>query len=389
MNFDIKNSTEVLATWDRCDVFSILPFLPDPDLVLRKIGGGIDKYNENLNDPTVSGCLDRRKAGTISKKWSVDIDNSDTGIHLAVIRFMKKLPIKKIIGQALDAVYYGFQPLEVMWSFIDGVYIPSAIIGKPSKWFIFGKNNELLLRTKKNPNGEPVPEKKFLLAQHQPTFANPYGKKIAANIYWYCLFKKNGLKWWVTFLEKFGTPYIIGKTPRGSTDEQKKDLVGMLSKMIRDAVAVIPDDSSVEFLQATQNTSKSSGGQIANTQHEALVQFCDDAICKAILGHSGAAHSTPGKLGGMNIAMQATQDLIDADSSMVCDLFNQLIDWFVELNSNAVRSGIRRPAFSLRSKDDVNLSVALRDKKLAETGQIKFTKKYLMKTYNLMEDDFV
>ncbi|MBQ2611460.1 DUF935 family protein, partial [bacterium] len=63
---------------------------------------------------------------------------------------------------------------------------------------------------------------------------------------------------------------------------------------------------------------------------------------------------------------------------------NQLIQWIYEINYGA---NAEVPNFELYAPEDVDLTLAQRDKILSETG-VKFTKEYFIKTYGLDEDDF-
>ena len=47
-------------------------------------------------------------------------------------------------------------------------------------------------------------------------------------------------------------PHLIGKHPRGSTKEETNSLADMLEDMVQDAIAVIPDDSSIEIQEASK-----------------------------------------------------------------------------------------------------------------------------------------
>jgi len=374
-----KPLADEIATRARCDYFSMLSSLPDPDIVLRRIGQGLQIYEDQLVDPHVAACFERRKVGTKKKLWEIDKGSAKSN-HAKFIEDIFKqrsLKLSQAIAEILDCPYYGFQPLEVTWAIVDGMTVPVKVQAKPPRWFCFGAQNELLLITKTNFKGEPLPEKKFLLAQFDPRYDNPYGKRIAARIFWYALFKKNGLKWWVKFVEKFGIPFIIGKLPRGTESSESTDLLEKLSAMINDAVSVVPDDASVELLYA-----KESAGTVP--QHFALIDFCDKSISKAFLGHSAAADSTPGKLGGEDVSKGATDDIIQGDTDIVCQVFNDLIDWTIDLNfgPKAVR-----PTFNLYDEEKVQTDLATRDKTLADMRPGLFTKNYLMKAYNFEDGD--
>jgi hypothetical protein len=60
--------------------------------------------------------------------------------------------------------------------------------------------------------GEPtLPEKMFLTA-HRQTYRNPYGEALYSRLYWPWFFRAHGWRFWVKWLERFGTPLLLGKT---------------------------------------------------------------------------------------------------------------------------------------------------------------------------------
>ncbi|MCZ6127734.1 DUF935 family protein, partial [Escherichia coli] len=67
---------------------------------------------------------------------------------------------------------------------------------------------------------------------------------------WPVAFKKGGMKFWLRFAEKFGSPWVIGKHPRGANDAEIEKLLDSMEQMVEDAVAAIPDDSSIELKAA-------------------------------------------------------------------------------------------------------------------------------------------
>lgn len=141
-------------------------------------------------------------------------------------------------------------------------------------------------------------------------------------------------------------------------------------------IAVIPDDSSVEI----QEASKSSSAEI----YEKLIDKMNAEISKAILGQTLTTEiGSAGSYAASNTHMAVRQDIIDADRKLVESVINQLIRWIYEINfSNAVV-----PVFEMFAPEDVDLTLAQRDKILYDTG-VKFTKEYFIKTYGLEDEDF-
>lgn len=217
-----KGITEEIATRKRAlNFYSLANILPDPDIVLKKQGKDIRIYKELLCDPHVFACTQSRKAGVLSLDWEINrgLDKDQNAEDIE--NLLKKLDIQKLMSDILDATQFGFQPLEIIWKRDkSGHIMPERVTAKPPEWFCFDDDNNLKFRTKENYYGEIVPNKKFLLAQNNPSYNNPYGERTLSRVFWNVTFKKGGLKFWVVFTEKYGMPHLIGKHPRGSTKEE-------------------------------------------------------------------------------------------------------------------------------------------------------------------------
>lgn len=107
----------------------------------------------------------------------------------------------------------------------------------------------------------------------------------------------------------------------------------------------------------------------------------------------------------LNDLMMKTEvrTIVDADRKLVESVINQLIQWIYEINFADCRQSAKRsgdtfnadnqepnqevPVFEMYEPEDVDLTLAQRDKILSETG-VKFTKEYFIKAYGLEEEDF-
>jgi phage gp29-like protein len=373
-----KSLTEEIATRKRAlNFYSLANILPDPDIVLRKQGKDVRVYKELLCDPHVFACVQSRKSGVLSLEWEINRGLDKDEKAEAIENLLKQLDIHKLISDILDATQFGFQPLEIIWKRDKSGYIlPEKIVAKPPEWFCFDDNNTLKFRTKENYYGEELPNKKFLLAQNNPSYNNPYGERTLSRVFWPVTFKKGGLKFWVIFTEKYGMPHLIGKHPRGATKEETNTLADMLEEMVQDAIAVIPDDSSVEI----QEANKSSSAAI----YEQLIDKMNAEISKAILGQTLTTEiGSTGSYAASNTHFAIRQDIIDADKKLVESVINQLIRWIYEINFSTADI----PVFEMYASEDVDLTLAQRDKILSDTG-VKFTKEYFIKNYGLEDEDF-
>ena len=377
--FNKKNLTQEFATRRRSPDFSaFLYYLPDPDPILRKQGKDISVYRELLSDAHIWACVQSRKAGVTSLEWSIDRGKAKSQQAKIIENVFNRMDLHKIISEILDASVFGFQPMEIMWEYRDGYILPADVEAKPSEWFLFDPDNNLKFRTKENPMGEPLPEKKFLCPKYFASYQNPYGERTLSRCFWPASFKKGGMKFWATLAEKYGTPFLTGKLPRGTAQEEIDAMAESLDNMIQDAIAVIPDDGSVEILQA--------GGSGANADiHEKLIDKMNAECSKAILGQTLTTEvGSTGSYAASQTHFQVRADLVDSDKIMVERTLNQLIALIFEINWQDKQE---MPVFSMWEEEDVDKDLADRDKTLTDCG-VKFSKKYYMKSYGFEDEDF-
>jgi len=355
--------------------YNLAMMLPDPDPVLRKQGKDIRIYKELLCDPHVWACVQSRKSGVLSLEWDINRGKDKTQQGQFIEDFFKSIDLNSIISEILNASLFGFQPLEVIWKKQGNLILPAEIKAKPPEWFCFDDDNRLKFRTKENYYGEDLPDRKFLCPQSNPSYENPYGERTLSRVFWPVAFKKGGLKFWVIFTEKYGMPFLVGKHPRGTSKEDTDNLADMLEAMIQDAIAVIPDDSSVEIVEGA----KASSADV----FDRLINKMNAEISKAILGQTLTTElGNSGSLAAAKTHMEVRKDIVDSDKKIVEKSLNQLIQWIYELNFNEKDILI----FEMYEEEDVDLTLSQRDKTLSETG-VKFTKEYFMKTYGFDEED--
>lgn len=366
-----KSLSQEIASLNNVNFYSLSSILPDPDSLLAIKGRGMSLYRELLSDSHLKACVTSRKSGVLSRGWKV---NCDEGFIQDVFG---KLNVEKIISDILEAPLFGFAPLEVVWEHNGERIVPQRIEGKPQEWFLFDTKNNLRLKTRKNSiSGEIVPDKKFLLAQHNPTYTNPYGDKLLSNVFWPATFKKGGMKFWVSFTEKYGMPWALGKIPRQTLEEEAIRLKDALENMVQDGVAVFDDSCEIEIKEA-------SGKSASSEVYKELVKFSNDEISKAILGQTlTTQEGTSGSYALGKVHSDVRQDILAGDMRLVQGVLNQLIAWTLTLNGIDAKG-----SFEFINPDTLKAELANRDKVLKEAGVV-FSKDYFMKNYGLNEEDF-
>lgn len=357
------------------DYWSFMYHLPNPDPVLKKMGKDISAYREILSDSHVGGCVRRRKAAIKGLEWRITPTGNEKTDEILTALF-DRLPLSHIISQILDATLFGYQALEVMWESENGLLLPTAIVGKPQEWFVFDEENQLMLRTKDNRNGDLVPEKKFLLATQQADFLNPYGRADLAMCFWAATFKKGGFKFWLEFMEKYGSPWLVGKHPRQAQIHEIDELLDSMEKMLGTAVAAIPEDSSIDL---KESASKGASSQVFDD----FLRYCKSEIAIALLGQNQTTEAEANRASA-TAGLEVTRDIRNDDASLVEGVFNQLLMWICELNFNVDIL----PTFELFEQENIDKLQAERDKLLTEIG-VGFTAQYIHRTYGFEQGDIV
>ena len=371
-----KSLSDQIATRSRSiDFYALGTYLPNPDPVLKALGKDIKVYRELRADAHVGGCIRRRKAAVKALEWGLDRDKAKSRVAKSVQAIFADLDLSRIITEMLDAVLYGYQPMEVMWGKVGGYLVPVDIVGKPADWFVYDEENQLRLRTRQSPlKGEELPARKFLVPRQDASYDNPYGFADLSMVFWPTTFKKGGLKFWVQFTEKYGAPWVIGKHPRSASDAETNLLLDRLEDMVQDAVAVIPDDSSVDI--------KEAAGKTGSTEvYERLLHFCRSEVSIALLGQNQTTEANANRASAQ-AGLEVTRDIRDGDKAIVQEAFNTLIRWVCELNFN---DGAR-PVFEMWEQQEVDKVQAERDEILTRAGA-KLTRAYFMRAYGLGEDE--
>lgn len=368
-------SQEIASRSRSMDLWVMGAMLPNPDEVLKKLGMDIKVYQTLKSDASVGGAIRRRKASVRAMERGFKQDCNPKVKELLEKAF-ENLDMPNIIDNILEAPLLGYQPMEVMWD--TATWLPIDVVAKPQHWFGFDNDNQLRLRTRENMlTGETLPPRKFLLPRKDASYVNPYGVADLSMCYWAVVFKKGGLKFWVTFAEKYGTPWLLGKHPRGSTQNDINKLLDSLDALFGDAVGVIPDDNSIEIKDAV---SKNATTEI----FEKLIDMCKGEINIALLGQNQTTESSSNRASAQ-AGLQVTEDIRDGDAQLVMQTLTKLARWIVDIHFGEDEYC---PPYQLWEQEEVDDKKAKRDKELKGAGA-NFSNQYFTREYGLEDGDLL
>jgi len=372
-----------LTTYDYQDTVGILP---DADPVLMKLpDSGVNVLKGLLADSHLQSLIDQRKKKTLRAEYRWNPGDNSRRAKKILEQFQGDIEegigaktLYDVSSQILDAPYYGYVPIELIYMPVDGRIHLKEIRPLPQHWFGFSaQDNTPKFLSLENPwEGEEVPSNKFLFVQHGPSFENPYGTRLLSRCYWPVEFKRGGMKLWLGFLELFGVPFILGIYPRGMKKEDRAEFLEKLMQMRQRSVAAVPEGSSIEIPK--MNSSQQSD------LFERFKLAMDKEMSAVILGQASALDiGDQSTMASASVVGASIQELIESDKLLLKSTFDRIAAIYTRLND----AGAKPPVVSFYEEDDPKKETAERDKVLFDTG-VSFEPAYYERTYGLEAKDF-
>lgn len=335
--------------------------LPDDTVLMQRGGGDYLLYQEILRDDRVKSGLDQRFRAVISRAIEVKAGGDsrlDKKAAADLEQQIQKLSWDAITEKMLYGVFYGFSVSEIMLG-VDGARVTlDKIKVRNRRRFGFDGAGRLRMKTMAKPDGELMPDRKFWSyscgADHDDA---PYGLGLAHWLYWPVWLKRNGIRFWAVFLEKFGTPTGLGWFPPGTSPADQTKLLYALKAIQRDSAIILPEGMRAELLEA-----KRSG----TADHESFTRLMNDAITILITGQTASTQGTPGKLGSDDEQGDVRTDITKADADLICMSFNATVArWMTDWNF----PGAAYPQLwrKMDEEEDQN-QAAERDERLSKVG---------------------
>jgi phage gp29-like protein len=302
----------------------------DDTLIQQGGGKGLAIYDEIRRDTHAHAMLEKRRKAVTARDWAVAPGGARPADQAAadlVDACLSALPFDRLCDDLLDATLKGFAIAEIVWDREGDRIRPVAVAAHDQRRFVFDRDWRPRLLTPAAPReGIELPGRKFIVHRVGVRGNNPYGLGLGTRLFWPVLFKREGVAFWLHFLEKFAGPTVIGKTPYGMlTGEQSKLLQALMAIRTSSAVTV-PIGTDVQFLEASRS---------GTVSYEAFVAYWDRQISICVTGETLTTQVD--QAGGSRALGEVHQEqldvLADSDGDGLADtLQGSLARWIVDYN---------------------------------------------------------
>ena len=313
--------TEIATTRDGRDITQPwvrgLREAKDPKLAMAIDWGA---YDIVFNDDQVFATMQQRIGAVVAKDWNViPGDDDDPRAEKAAEAFddtMKALGWDRTTRKMLMATFNGYSVAELMWGHRNGLIDIMDIKVRHARRFRYDDEGRLRMLTPTNMQGEIMPDRKFWVhAVGAADDDQPYGHGLAHWLYWPTLFKRNGIRFWNIFLDKYGTPTAKGTYPRGASKEEQAKLLTALQAIATDSGFIVPEGVAVELLGAVRS---------GTADFEALCRYMDAAIAKIVLSQTMTTDNGSSRSQG-EVHADVRDDVIKTDADDLTDSFTRQV----------------------------------------------------------------
>ncbi len=365
----------------------------NPDEVVRKKGLRVFEQMES-KDGHYASVLQTRKLALLGRGFEIQPASDDPRDQeqAAFVRWNLEAMRGSFLQdrlEILDGLGKGFSLSELVWTRIErgpykGLIGLKAIKAKDQNAFGFAVDefdniladgilqnplmthgmrmaNTLSWTSEEKLRGSSVqgtnirlPREKFVHFVFNGRAENPYGRGLGSACYWYSWFKTEGFKFWMIFLERFGSPTVQVEVEGSVGKAEEEQLQTILQQIQQETGFMVPKGVVVKLLEAAR---------AGDASYEKLVGVCNAEISKIVLGQT--LTSQQGDVGSLalgEVHNEVRLDLLRYDVEAHCTCVNeQVIQRMVDFNWLDVEAYPRFVISFRPQRDAASFSAALKE----------------------------
>lgn len=274
---------------------------PDP-IVQLETRKGLAIFDEMDLDPIIAACWELITSTITGMDWEISPASNDPE-DIKRKQFIEDAfkcmngnlwkgnsyfgGFSSVLITLMDAMKMGYSIGQAIWKLDEGRIveiqheIPQAFYFYPaedeqSTYKYSWTGTDLYFRREANGKLEKAPPYKFLHFIYNGRYGNPYGRSAYRKAYWPYVFGfVEGTKNWVTFLQRFADPWILGLIDEENWNNKAfvDKFMILLKDLQRSYVTTLPRTKdgkpSVELLESNRTSSNSVFSDFTNTMNRA------------------------------------------------------------------------------------------------------------------------
>lgn len=348
------------------------------DDVLAKAGLGVNDLGKLLDDDEIAGCWEKRTLAVEQRPWGLSEPESELSkfVYDALMPHWAGL-----VSELMQSVIYGSSCPQITYKQDGGKWMISHYISTPATSLLFDKGGSAYVRingVERKINDYDELRLKLFPVVRRRTAQRPAGTAILSSLWWVALLRTNTWQYWARFLERFGSPLLVGKAAQGMTMDGRTSVDAMAAALHHAVNAGVVTVATDEDVMAIGSAGNGETFRAADAAINARIQ-------RRILGQT--LTSDAGGVGSQalgNVHNQIRMEIIAADVALVLPVMQKIINALVEINYPSQNP----PTLNIETGTLLSKDRADRDLVLTQTG-VKFTRDYYIRAYDFEDGDIV
>ena len=268
---------------------------------------------------TIAESFDIRCKAVLGLKWHVDPGDESPAAQDAAEAFEKALKdagarqgcdtFKALLSDMLKSLIVGYSLNEIYWG-PGGSLIGFGSINSRDIDFLNSFTPRIRLS---NAGGSIEPEaNKFVYAHCRMHGSDPVRGGLIRPLAWLHCFIQCNIKDLLSFIERYGMPFILAKVSEDSFNNERNELLRMISSFGSSGGGLVTQGTEIVPVQAPNTT-----GDV----YFKMLEFFDNAVHRLLQGQT-ASSGDGGGLSKDNAQDKVRQDILESDVEYLADIIN-------------------------------------------------------------------
>ncbi len=349
---------------------------------LERRGIGAEQLKFLLDDDAVSAAWEKRELAVKHRKWSLSLPDSQQS---KFVSGQLGQHYQQIAGDLLRSVLQGIACIEIRYkrdketgqiviSSIEPLSADAIGVNRAGGVYVRSKFGEQIEISEHR-----ILKHKLFPVVHGRTHDRPAGTPLLVSLVWVWFLRNNLWEFWARYLERFGSPLLIGFNNNGAGVDPRTGKTGAemmadtLENAVNAGVVVVGGTDKVEVIQS------GNGGNafdVADSKISRRIQI-------RILGQTLTSDSDgKGSYAMADVHDGIRQEIAASDIALITPAIQSIVNSLVTINF----PGAEVPVFEIEHQASLNKDRAERDAILYAQG-VRFKPDYYVGAYGFKPDE--